>query len=267
MDDVGDVLYIEDWNQTHWGKFEKNQVMFFTAIAVKNVAQSKYVLNNYSPVIAVDPNNNHKAPKATGINWSEISYEEEFEKAKDITINEAIMKKNLAAGTFDNNTYYKLKYCQIKNISHIFKIVDEDGKRLLESLNEKYVLDEVTGNERPVNRNKDVVSYALNLTLKDPKTDQVLYCNGWELCGKSIFNVPANDLYYHYTSEQLQTALRQVTDFEFNFLLKIWSRQNKTGWTVEKVFEIIDYNENSEGNNDANNEYPIKIEKTIDLTK
>ena len=267
MDDVGDQLCIEDWNGKHWGEFRKHDIILLTAVNKKVLTQSKYSLSNYAPVIMVRANNEHKAPEESGLNWSEVSYEEEFCKAKELTIAEAIGKKNMIAGSFDTKNFYKLRNCQIFAVTNIFKLLDANNRKLLLAIDDKKVVEEVTGNERDI-CSDDQITYALNMTLKDSGTDQILYCNGWDPAGKSIFQgSPAEDLYYNFTSNELTQALFGVKTQLFNFLIKLWTREEKTGWTVEKVFEITEYNVNSE-ENEMNMEFSIKTEKQVtDLTK
>ena len=83
---------------------------------------------------------------------STIDYDEEFEKAKNLTIHEVITA--VTEGGYGNNSFYRLDDVVIQNVTSFFRITNKYKERISAGWEKGTVIDAKTGNDRNLKKNR-----------------------------------------------------------------------------------------------------------------
>ena len=205
-------------------------------------------------------------------NLSSINYEEEYDNAKLLTMQQCKYGAEVG-GNYGDKAFYKLENVKIKSVSTFFNIRDKDKNKMAEGWRRNTVIDGKSGRERKL-RETDDVTYSINLQLECMQTRIILYMTGFKELGEMIFNTTARKLFASYSIAQITESMNQTigSDATFNLLITYYEpgkrnkRSKKKGyWTIQKLLPPridSDYEYHSESNQDNDDDGDI-----IDLSQ
>ena len=198
---------------------------------------------------------------------SSIDYEEEYDNAKPVTMQQCKYGTEVG-GNYGDKAFYKMENVRIKSVSTFFSIRDEDKNKMTEGWRRNTVIDGKSGRERKL-RETDDVEYWINLQMECMQSRITLYMTGFKELGEAIFNTTARKLFATYSIAQITESMNQTIggDATFNLLMTYYEpakrnkRSKKKGyWTIQRLLPPridSDYEYHSESNEDNEDDEDI----------
>ena len=243
-------IYVRDWTATEPPNEKLGCKVLITTFKKISVFD-KTELASYGPILYFS-DQKHLHPNINQLqevreDLSSIDYEEEFENAKILHIQQVL--KGIIEGGYGQYSFYRLDDVTIKSISSFFKINDKNKQTISAGCNKGMVVDAKTGNERKLDES-DTINYCLQITMKHIPSGVQINMIGFRSFAESIVNKKtARQMFIDHSIADIIVAMNGVIAQQrrFNILLSFYStKHNENYWKIQKIYPFEDDDDSSE---------------------